>query len=118
VGLLVVQDGDGFGLDGVDDVVGGKRTLLVVAPDGAEEIVRLDGVGDQRRRGSGRDGDDAFLLVYVDGRHRGARARVRHGELRALVDDPVGGRNGLLGFAAVVDEQRLELEAFYAARFV
>src|SRR5690606_16172481 len=44
VGLLVVQDGNGFRLDGIDDVVGRKGALLVIATDGAKEIMRLDGV--------------------------------------------------------------------------
>ncbi|KAG1430837.1 hypothetical protein G6F57_022986 [Rhizopus arrhizus] len=37
------------------------------------------------------------------------------GELGAGVDHAVGGRHGLLGFAAVVDQDRFELLALHAA---
>src|SRR5690606_18869112 len=118
IGLLVVQNGDGLGLEVLDDVVGGKRALLVVAAYGAEEVMRLDGVGNQRRRGPRGNGDDAFLLVHVHGGHRGAGAGVGNGELGAGIDDAVGGRYGLLGFAAVINKQWLELLALDAARIV
>src|SRR3546814_12326348 len=77
----------------------------------AEEEMRLDGVGDQRRRGPRGDGDNAFLFVDVHGGDRRARACVGNGELGAGIDDAVGRRNGLLGLAAIIDEQGFELLA-------
>src|SRR5690606_33793454 len=90
----------------------------VVASDGAEEIMGLDGVGDQRRRGPRRDGDYALLLVHIHCGYGGARTCVCNGKLGAGIDDPIGGRYGLLGFATIVDEQGFELFALYAARLV
>src|SRR5690606_27860844 len=118
VGLLIVHDGDGLGVEYVGNVSGGERTLLVVAANGAEEEVWLDGVSDQGRRGSRRDRDNTFVLVDVHSRHRGAGACVCNGEFRARIDHAVGGRHGLLGLAAVVDEQRFQLLALDAARRV
>src|SRR5690606_17704949 len=115
VGLLVVQDGDLFRLELLGNVFGGEGALLVVAADGAEEEVRLDRIGDQRRRGAWGDGDDAFLFVDVDRGNGGAGAGMGHGELGAGVHHAVGGRHGLLGFAAVVDQQGLDLHALDAA---
>src|SRR5690606_5672646 len=118
IGLLVVQNGNRLGLERFSNVASGKGTLLVVAADGTEEVMRLDGVGDQRRGGARGDGNDAFVLVHVHGWNSGAGAGMGYGKLGAGVDHAVGSRYGLLGFAAVIDEQRLELLAVDAARLV
>src|SRR3546814_7733907 len=58
VGLLIVQNGDGFGLDCIDDVVGSKGALLIGAANRAKEKVRLDGIGNQRGSRTRGDGDN------------------------------------------------------------
>src|SRR5690606_11844085 len=96
IGLLVVQDGNRFGLDFFYDELGGGRTLLIVAPDGAEDHVVVLAIGDGRRSGRRRDHYNAFVVIDVGGGYGGAGTYVPNDITDFVVDHAVGHYRTLL----------------------
>lgn len=115
--LLVVDDRDVLRLDVVGNEVAGGRALQAVQADGAEDqlvTARSDlGAG----RGGG-DHQDAFVLVDIGRRLRGAGTQVADHELHAVVDDLVCHRDGLLRVTGVVVANAFQLLAVHPAGLV
>ncbi|MPM88041.1 hypothetical protein SDC9_135142 [bioreactor metagenome] len=113
-----MQHGNLLGLGVVDDELGSRGALLVVAADGAEDEAVVLAVGQRGRRGRGSGIHHAFVVVDGSGSNGSARADRADHIADLAVDHAVGGHRALLGFAGVVHGHQLDLLAVDAASSV
>ena len=116
--LFVVQHGHFFGLGFVDDELGSRWPLLVIAANGAEDEVKILALGQCGRRGRGGNDHHAFVVVNRGGGDGSAGAHRADDVTNFVVHHPVGGHGALLGFASIIDHGGFDFFAIDAARRV
>ena len=111
---VVIDDGGRLGVQVVGDERGGERPLLVVAPDGAEDVVIAHG-GELRVRRRIEHIGDSGAVKRAEFRQGGAGAVAAGDHGDAGIDQLLGGLHTLLGVAGVILGHDLELLAEHAA---
>ena len=109
-----MHDRDLLAFEILGNVIGGDRSLLVVAPAGAEDVPHV-AFGDLGIGGRGRDHEHAVLLVDLGGRNGDAGIEVADDEFDAVADELVGDRHAFLRIGAIVTDVNLNFLSENAA---